>query len=66
MGTFDSIAVREVGMRKVTVFSNDAGDAAPVSTIVLRSSTDNLLNDLERAIDDGVNGIAEKVEAGLI
>ena len=26
-----------------------------VATVVLRASTDNLLDDLERAIDDGVN-----------
>ncbi len=26
-----------------------------VSTVVLRASTDNTLDDLERAVDDGVN-----------
>ena len=26
-----------------------------VSTVVLRGSTDNVLDDLERAVDDGVN-----------
>lgn len=26
-----------------------------VATVVLRASTDNLLDDLERAVDDGVN-----------
>ena len=57
IGCFDSIKVREVAMRKVTVFSNKPGcdGVSAVSTIVLRSSTDNLLNDLERAIDDGVS-----------
>jgi T-complex protein 1 subunit theta len=28
-----------------------------VATIVLRASTDNLLNDLERAVDDGINTV---------
>jgi len=57
IGSFDSVQVREVGSRKVTVFRNDADDGSAVSTIVLRSSTDNLLNDLERAIDDGVSTV---------
>lgn len=26
-----------------------------ISTIVLRGSTDNLMDDIERAVDDGVN-----------
>lgn len=57
IGRFDSVQVREVGSRKVTVFRNDGDDRSAVSTIVLRSSTDNLLNDLERAIDDGVSTV---------
>ena len=66
VGTFDSIAVREVGMRKVTVFSNDSPDAMAVATIVLRSSTDNLLNDLERAIDDGVSIVKQLCNDGRL
>lgn len=32
-----------------------SGGGGRVATVVLRASTDNLLDDLERAIDDGVN-----------
>lgn len=32
---------------------NDAG--ASVSTVVIRGATDSSLDDIERAIDDGVN-----------
>lgn len=54
MGFCDSVMVREIGGKKVTVFQQEKEDAR-ISTIVLRSSTDNVLNDIERAIDDGVN-----------
>lgn len=54
MGFCDSVMVKEIGGRKVTVFQQDQEDAK-ISTIVLRASTDSVLNDIERAIDDGVN-----------
>ena len=53
-GTCESVEVVEVGDRKVTVFQN-LDDESRVSTIVLRGSTMNILDDLERAVDDGVN-----------
>ncbi|CCI50152.1 unnamed protein product [Albugo candida] len=54
MGYCDSVAVQEIGGKKVTVFEQHEEDAK-ISTIVLRASTDNVLDDVERAIDDGVN-----------
>ncbi|RLN69425.1 hypothetical protein BBJ28_00024837 [Nothophytophthora sp. Chile5] len=54
MGFCDSVSVKEIGGRKVTIFQQDQEDAK-IATIVLRASTDNVLNDIERAIDDGVN-----------
>lgn len=54
MGFCDSVTVKEIGGKKVTVFQQEQEDAK-ISTIVLRASTDNVLNDIERAIDDGVN-----------
>ena len=44
----------EIGGTTVVVLEQDAS-AGAVSTVVLRASTDQLLDDLERAIDDGVN-----------
>ena len=44
----------EIGGTTVVVLQQDAS-AGAVSTVVLRASTDQLLDDLERAIDDGVN-----------
>lgn len=48
------IYVKEIGGRDVTVFQKDS-KVAQVSTILLRASTHNVLNDVERAIDDGCN-----------
>ncbi|RRT64820.1 hypothetical protein B296_00030732 [Ensete ventricosum] len=50
---YSSSSVAESGA-KVTIVKNEEGGNS-VSTVVLRGSTDSILDDLERAIDDGVN-----------
>jgi T-complex protein 1 subunit theta len=52
-----SIEVKEIGGRKVTVFSQLQDEDTSISTIIVRASTENLSNDIERAIDDGVNSV---------
>ena len=32
-----------------------AGEEAAMATVIIRASTDNIMDDVERAIDDGVN-----------
>uniref|UniRef100_A0ABI7Y1X6 T-complex protein 1 subunit theta n=1 Tax=Felis catus TaxID=9685 RepID=A0ABI7Y1X6_FELCA len=54
MGHCDSVYLSEVGDTQVVVFKHEKEDGA-ISTIVLRGSTDNLMDDIERAVDDGVN-----------
>ena len=57
MGHCDEVKVQEIGGRFVTIFSHSeatAKDGCRISTILLRASTSSLLNDLERAVDDGV------------
>lgn len=44
----------EIGGTRVVSFRQDEAETG-VSTIVLRSSTDQFLDEVERAIDDGVN-----------
>ncbi|KAJ9474579.1 T-complex protein 1 subunit theta [Pseudozyma hubeiensis] len=61
-GWIDSIETIEIGGDRVTVFKQEEGQpggkAKPkMCTIVLRGATSNLLDDVERAIDDGVNVI---------
>jgi len=57
MGECSMVEVREVGGRKVTVFSQQQDEDTTVATIIVRASTENLSNDIERAIDDGVNAV---------
>jgi T-complex protein 1 subunit theta len=54
MGNCDHVNVIEIGGSKCCVFRQD-GDSSKVASIVLRSSTHNILDDLERAIEDAVN-----------
>lgn len=52
-----SIEVREIGGRKVTVFNQNLDEDTSVATIVVRASTENMLNDVERALDDAINSV---------
>lgn len=50
-----AVKVREVGSSRITVFAQNKKDDTAVATILLRASTHNILNDVDRAVDDGVN-----------
>jgi len=54
MGTVDFVETMEIGGDRVTVFRQD-GESTKTATIVLRGATQDFLDDVERAIDDGVN-----------
>ncbi|XP_076163413.1 chaperonin containing TCP1 subunit 8 isoform X2 [Ptiloglossa arizonensis] len=54
LGYADSVYIDEIGETIVVKFAlNDKGSR--VSTIIIRGSTENYMDDIERAIDDGVN-----------
>lgn len=61
LGTADSVHLQEIGSQKVVVFKRDSDDCK-LATIVLRGSTNSLLEDIERAIDDGVNAFKNIVK----
>jgi len=54
LGSCAHIHVKEIGSTRCTIFDHEA-DGSRVSTIVVRGSTPNIMDDVERAIDDGVN-----------
>lgn len=57
-GFVDVMEVTEIGGDRVTVFRQDeGGEKTRTATIVLRGATPNALDDLERAVDDGVSVI---------
>lgn len=65
-GYAKKVYVRNVGAAKVIVFEQDTRESR-VSTIILRASTMNLLNDLGRATDDGVNTVkAASIDGCLV
>jgi|TARA_B100001142_G_scaffold323733_1_gene374280 T-complex protein 1 subunit theta len=54
LGYVSQIDVKEIGGTKcVVVQQNDK--TSRVATVVLRGSTENVMDDIERAVDDGVN-----------
>ena len=55
LGYCDSVSVQELSSRLVTVFKQEAGEDSGIATIVLRGPTMNLLDDIERAVDDAAN-----------
>ncbi|KAL4922344.1 TCP-1/cpn60 chaperonin family-domain-containing protein [Aspergillus aurantiobrunneus] len=58
MGSIDVVETTEIGGDRVTVFrQEDTTAVTRTSTIVLRGATQNHLDDVERAIDDGVNAV---------
>jgi len=48
------VSVDEIGGNKVVIFLNDSEEGS-LSTLVVRASTNNILDDIERCIDDAVN-----------
>ncbi|KAI4126231.1 MAG: hypothetical protein LQ338_003856 [Usnochroma carphineum] len=56
MGKIDIVETLEIGGDRVTVFRQE-NDTTRTATLVIRGATQNHLDDVERAIDDGVNVI---------
>jgi len=56
LGFADDVHFKEISSQKCIVFRNDK-DENKMATIVLRGSTTSMLDDVERAVDDGVNCI---------
>jgi T-complex protein 1 subunit theta len=54
VGNIDIVETLEIGGDRVTVFRQE-NDQTRTATIVLRGATQNHLDDVERAVDDGVN-----------
>ncbi|KAI1430604.1 T-complex protein 1 subunit theta [Xylaria sp. CBS 124048] len=54
MGSVDIVETLEIGGDRVTVFRQE-DEVTRTATLVLRGATQNFLDDVERAVDDGVN-----------
>lgn len=54
IGLCDKVFMDEIGEVPVTIFRQEGAESR-IATVVIRGSTDNLMDDIERAVDDGVN-----------
>jgi len=54
LGFIELCEIQEIGSTKVAVFQNTSR-SSHIGTIVLRGATENILDDIERSIDDAVN-----------
>lgn len=54
MGHADVVEVQEIGSTKCIVF-RQVREGSRIATILVRASTQNLLDDIDRAVDDAVN-----------
>ena len=57
LGTAESVESLEIGSDRCTVFKSASDNGARLATIILRGSTQNALDDLERSIEDAVNTV---------
>jgi len=65
MGYCEDVYVDEVGDCPVISFNQGKAQGA-ISTIVVRGSTDNIMDDIERSIDDGVNNFKALTKDGRL
>lgn len=54
IGSCQHVHMKEIGSTMCTIFDHES-DGSRVATIIIRGSTPNIMDDVERAIDDGVN-----------
>ena len=67
VGNIDVVETTEIGGDRVTVFrQEDPAAVTRTATIVLRGATQNHLDDVERAIDDGVNVVKALTKDGRL
>ncbi|KII66845.1 T-complex protein 1 subunit theta [Thelohanellus kitauei] len=54
LGHCKHVYVKEIGDSNVVLFSQESEESA-VSTLIIRGSSTSILDDIERAVDDGIN-----------
>jgi len=65
LGYADRVYVDELGDTSIVVFRLDSKES-PIATVLVRGSTQNYMDDIERAVDDGVNTFKGVVRDGRV
>lgn len=66
MGEVSLVEVVEVAGRKVIKFVQDQSEDTTTATVIVRASTENVANDVERALDDGIHSIRALCQDGRL
>ena len=61
-----SIEVKEIASRKVTILNQILDEDTSVATIIIRAATENVINDVERALDDGIHSFKTLCQDGRL
>jgi len=64
LGVCNKVYTKEIGNDHVTIFEQVNIGESEVSTIVVRGATETAMNDVERAVDDGVNMVRAMTRNG--
>ena len=64
LGVCNKVYTKEIGNDHVTIFEQVNIGESEVSTIVIRGATATAMNDVERAVDDGVNMVRAMTRNG--
>eukprot|EP00484_Ammonia_sp_Unknown_P028178 CAMPEP_0197024862 /NCGR_PEP_ID=MMETSP1384-20130603/5337_1 /TAXON_ID=29189 /ORGANISM="Ammonia sp." /LENGTH=586 /DNA_ID=CAMNT_0042453319 /DNA_START=104 /DNA_END=1864 /DNA_ORIENTATION=+ len=64
LGVCNKVYTKEIGNDHVTIFEQVNIGESEVSTIVIRGATETAMNDVERAVDDGVNMVRAMTRNG--
>jgi T-complex protein 1 subunit theta len=64
LGYADKIAVDEIGSQKCVIITRDS-EENKMATILVRGSTNNILENIERVIEDGVNSYKNLCKSNL-
>lgn len=66
LGEVSMVEVVEIAGRKVIKFVQDQNEDTTVATVIVRASTENVANDVERALDDGIHSIRALTSDGRL
>jgi len=64
LGSVDSVSTETYGEDELTVI--EGGSESTAATLLVRGSTDHVLDELSRAIDDAINATTVALESGVV
>jgi T-complex protein 1 subunit theta len=66
LGEVSSVEVVEIAGRKVVKFIQDLNEDTTVATVIVRAATENVANDVERALDDAIHSVTALTRDGRL